>query len=219
VGSGVREQEESGVVAALDSFLEPFHRAADVGAGTGHYTSLLARRCASVVAVEPSPPMRQYLRERIRNERLSNVQLVAGRLPGPPVIDQEVDVVVCIGVLQYVPDLRAAVASLSGLVRPGGRVIFSVAPATRGALWYACQEHLGRRRVRLRSDAQILEATHGAGLAVESLTTRAGVTRVASTVRIAGAQLQRTGTDRSAATEPGTPHHSSLSRDAAGAGG
>lgn len=180
VGKGVREQEESGVVAVLDSFLAPSHRAADVGAGTGHYTSLLARRCASVVAIEPSPRMRRYLRQRLAAEELSNVRLVAGRLPVPPALECEVDVVVCVGVLQYIWDLQVAVASLAAMVRPGGRVIFSVTPASRGALWYACQEHLGRRRIRLRSDGQILEATDRAGLAVESMTTFAGVTRLVS---------------------------------------
>lgn len=184
-GKDVRRAEEAGVLAVLDPFLDPAHHAADVGAGPGHYTLLLARRCASVVAVDANPSMRAYLRDRLDGDGLTNVQVMCGRLPEQPALDTQVDVVVCIGVLQYVEDLHAAVASLAGIVRPGGRVIFSVTPATRSARGYARQELLlGRRRVWLRTDSEVRAATDRAGLKlVDPMQTHAGVTRVVSTER------------------------------------
>ena len=183
VGAGVRRAEEQGVIAALDEFLEPSQRAADIGAGTGHYTLLLARRCASVVAVDASPRMRGYLRERLDSENVANVKVIAGRLPEQPATETEVDVVVCVGVLQYVQDLNASVASLAGMVRPGGRVIFTVTPATREVRSYARQEFLGRRRIWLRTDPEIRQAAAQAELTIESLKTFADVTRLATAVR------------------------------------
>ncbi len=183
VGIRVRKQEQAGVLAALDPFLKPSHRAADVGAGTGHYTLMLARRCTSVIATDPSPSMRRYLRHRLEAEGVSNVRLMAGRVPEWPAVGIEVDVVVCVGVLQYVPDLHAAIASLARIVRPGGRVIFTVTPATRDARGYARQERFGRRQIWLRTDPEIHDAADGAGLTVASTVTLTGVTRLATTVK------------------------------------
>lgn len=183
VGIRVRKQEQAGVLAALEPFLKPSHRAADVGAGTGHYTLMLARRCTSVIATDPNPSMRRYLRHRLEAENVSNVRLMAGRVPEWPAVGIEVDVVVCVGVLQYVPDLNAAVACLARIVQPGGRVIFTVTPATRDARGYARQERFGRRQIWLRTDAEIHAAAEAAGLTVRGLVTVAGVTRLASTVR------------------------------------
>ncbi len=184
-GKDVRREEEAGVLAVLDPFLDPSHEAADIGAGPGHYTLLLARRCASVVAVDANPSMRAYLRDRLVDEGVTNARVMAGRLPEQPPLDSQVDVVVCIGVLQYVQELHTAIASLAGIVRPGGRVIFSVTPATRSARGYARQELLlGHRRVWLRTDSEVRAATDTAGLRlVGPMQTHAGVTRVVSTAR------------------------------------
>jgi precorrin-6B methylase 2 len=53
----------------------------DIGAGTGAWAALMARRARMVTAIEPSPAMLQVLRERIDAEGIRNVEIVRGRWP------------------------------------------------------------------------------------------------------------------------------------------
>jgi len=179
VGIRTRAEETALVSSALEESLRPHHRVADVGAGTGHYTALLAARCANVLAVDASPEMLGYLRRRLAKSRFDNVVVRAARLPDPLALDAPVDGVVCVGVLQYIEDLGAALQVLAGAVVSGGWLVFTVTPQTREAQRYAGQERRTRRRIYLRTDEDLLIAAAGAGLEVRSLATAACVTRVA----------------------------------------
>ena len=52
IGSLLRRRDDRIVHAALDRLLEPRDEVLEVGAGTGHYTLAVARRCARVVALD-----------------------------------------------------------------------------------------------------------------------------------------------------------------------
>ncbi len=54
----------------------------DVGAGTGSWSMLLARKARKVTAVEPSPAMREVLEEELAAEGIGNVEVVGGFWPG-----------------------------------------------------------------------------------------------------------------------------------------
>lgn len=63
--------------------LRPTDTVMDIGAGSGRYLPYLARACAHVVAVEPSPAMRGHLERRIADERLENVSVLPASWPAP----------------------------------------------------------------------------------------------------------------------------------------
>src|SRR5215472_358934 len=64
---------------ALATLIGPDDVVIDVGAGGGRVAVPLARRCREVVAVEPSPSMRQVLEEEIARHRVHNIRVVAAR--------------------------------------------------------------------------------------------------------------------------------------------
>lgn len=66
----------------IASRVEPGSTVLDVGAGTGSWSMLLARRARKVTAVEPSPAMRDVLRESLAAEGIDNVEVVGGFWPG-----------------------------------------------------------------------------------------------------------------------------------------
>jgi SAM-dependent methyltransferase len=68
--------------------LRPQDRVLDIGAGTGRYEPVLAGAVAEVLAVEPSPAMREQLERRVAEERLANVRIIPERWP-------EADVPMC----------------------------------------------------------------------------------------------------------------------------
>ena len=108
IGSLLRRRDDRIVHAALDRVLEPEHEVLEVGAGTGHYTLTVARRCARVAALDAAPEMVEYLETRAAAEGATNVETAIGSLPDGIEATGPFDGVICLGVLGYVPDLERA---------------------------------------------------------------------------------------------------------------
>jgi SAM-dependent methyltransferase len=104
-----------GVLAdALD--LRPGRQVAEVGAGTGKFTRLLALTGARVIAVEPVAAMRARLAE-----LLPRVEIVDGLAESTGLADGSVDVVVAAQAWHWF-DPAAALAEVERITRPGGRL-------------------------------------------------------------------------------------------------
>jgi SAM-dependent methyltransferase len=88
--------------------LRPNDTVLDIGAGTGRYVPTLARACARLIALEPSPAMRGHLEQRIADERLDNVSVVAEGWPAPvPQCDVVISAHVVYAVREIGPFLQA----------------------------------------------------------------------------------------------------------------
>lgn len=83
----------------------------DVGAGTGRQTLQLAPHVGHVIAVEPSPAMREFMAREVDQRGLTNVEIVADRWQDARV--PVVDIVVCANVLYDVQDLVPFVSKLA----------------------------------------------------------------------------------------------------------
>jgi SAM-dependent methyltransferase len=104
-----------GVLAdALD--LGPGKVVAEVGAGTGKFTRLLALTGARVIAVEPVAAMRARLAE-----LLPRVEIVDGLAEATGLADGSVDAVVAAQAWHWF-DPAAALAEVERITRPGGRL-------------------------------------------------------------------------------------------------
>src|SRR5919205_1126231 len=120
LGAVIRRREEVAVYDFLDGTLELTHSVLEVGCGTGNYTVPLARRCARMVAVDASPKMLRYTRERLDRRGLTSVETRLGRLPGtgqPP--QPGFDGTLAVGVLNYTENLEGALRSLTSVLKPG----------------------------------------------------------------------------------------------------
>ncbi len=97
----------------------------DVGAGQGTQALRLAAQGFSVVAAEPDAAMREVLVSRLTSEPVdvhARVQVVDVGTDDLAELAENgpFDVVLCHGVLMYLPDAGPAVVTLSDLVAPGG---------------------------------------------------------------------------------------------------
>ena len=115
-------QKPHAVIQALA--LKPDSVVADLGAGTGYFTTLIARRADTVLAVEPVPDMQRVLRERCVREGVGNVTVIGGSALelGSAVPDGTVDSAVLVSCLHHLHRRPEVYASLARAVRPGGRL-------------------------------------------------------------------------------------------------
>lgn len=111
----------------------PPARVLDVGAGQGTQAVRLAKLGYAVTAVEPDPEMRRLFiaaageqttevraRLDLRTGRLGQLAEALDHRATPTGTGVEFDVVLCHGVLMYLPSSEAAITELAGLVRAGG---------------------------------------------------------------------------------------------------
>jgi ubiquinone/menaquinone biosynthesis C-methylase UbiE/transposase-like protein len=99
-------------------------KVADIGAGEGALTLLLARFCKQVVAVDLSPRMLMTLRNTADAAGLGDrVSTCEGDLEKLPLADGEMDVVFISQALHHAAQPGAAIREAARVLRPGGRLV------------------------------------------------------------------------------------------------
>ena len=117
--SAQRAPQPDGFMRFLLPHLRPSDRLIDVGAGTGRYEPLLAGAVAELLAVEPSPSMRAQLEQRLADQQLANVRIIANTWPNAdtPACDVAIAAHVLYGVREIEPFLL-------GMAAAAGRACF-----------------------------------------------------------------------------------------------
>jgi SAM-dependent methyltransferase len=101
-----------------------YGRALELGAGSGYFTALIARRARSVIAIEPVADLQQVARERCAAARLDNVDVVGSTAfdLGAHVPTGSIDSAFIIQSLHHFHRRPEVFAELGRVVRPGGRL-------------------------------------------------------------------------------------------------
>lgn len=96
----------------------------ELGCGAGEDTLLLARRAATVYAMDISAPLVRLAGHRLgANGARSHVRFLVGSAHTIPLADETVDVVFGVAVLHHL-DLSVAAREVARVLRRGGRAIF-----------------------------------------------------------------------------------------------
>jgi ArsR family transcriptional regulator len=93
----------------------------DLGCGTGETSATLAPFVQHVIAVDASAAMLQAARKRL--QAFDNVELRRGELEGLPIDDARLDAATMMLVLHHVSEPARALAEVSRVLKPGGRLI------------------------------------------------------------------------------------------------
>lgn len=102
--------------------LLPPLRIADLGAGEGTLTQLLAKRAQNVIAVDLSPKMVELGRALAKEHGFDNLDYRLGDLENPPIEPGSVDLVIFSQALHHAANPQAAIQAAHRLLVPGGRV-------------------------------------------------------------------------------------------------
>jgi ubiquinone/menaquinone biosynthesis C-methylase UbiE len=123
-----REQTEK-VRDILDALqAEPGKRIADVGAGEGFYTFRIAKAVGStgrVPAVDVSEKYLEKLRERLKQDNITNVDVVVGAVDDPRLSPNSFDAVLIYNAYHEMTTPEPILKSILAALKPGGRLVMS----------------------------------------------------------------------------------------------
>jgi ubiquinone/menaquinone biosynthesis C-methylase UbiE len=123
IGSRAWWQLPDRVIASLD--VKPGDTVADIGAGDGYFTFLLAEAVGPngrVFAVEVNDELVDTLRRKARDEKYSAVQAVKGEFDDPLLPDGELDLIFLCNSYHHIQNRPEYFSRLRGDLKPGGRV-------------------------------------------------------------------------------------------------
>jgi ArsR family transcriptional regulator len=95
---------------------------ADLGAGEGHLSQLLAKRAARVIAVDNSEKMVEYGASLARENGILNLEYRFGDIENPPIDSETVDLVLLSQALHHASNPGRALLAAHRILRPGGQV-------------------------------------------------------------------------------------------------
>jgi 2-polyprenyl-3-methyl-5-hydroxy-6-metoxy-1,4-benzoquinol methylase len=96
---------------------------ADLGAGEGLLSELLARRCKKVIAVDNSEKIVAFGAAKAKKNNLKNLEFRLGDLQSPPVEAESVDLVILSQALHHAEEPAAAIAAAHRILKTGGQVM------------------------------------------------------------------------------------------------
>lgn len=105
--------------------LTPKIKIADLGAGEGLISQLLARRAEQVTCIDNSPKMVEFGSELAKKNGFSNLSYKLGDIEAVPLKDKSVDLALLSQALHHAPHPQQAVQEAFRILKPGGQLIIS----------------------------------------------------------------------------------------------
>lgn len=96
---------------------------ADLGAGEGTLSQLLARRAKQVIAVDNSEKMVEFGAQTAKENGFENLEYRLGDIEEPPIEKESVDLAILSQALHHAATPARAIAAAFGILKPGGRLM------------------------------------------------------------------------------------------------
>ncbi|HVU26490.1 MAG TPA: metalloregulator ArsR/SmtB family transcription factor [Verrucomicrobiae bacterium] len=96
---------------------------ADLGAGEGLLSELLARRAKKVIAVDNSEKIVEFGKAKAKKNHLKNLEFRLGDLQTPPIDANSVDLVILSQALHHAENPADALTAAHNILKPGGQIL------------------------------------------------------------------------------------------------
>ncbi|GAA5495613.1 transcriptional regulator, ArsR family [Rubritalea squalenifaciens DSM 18772] len=100
-----------------------YETVADLGAGEGTLSQLLAQRAKKVIAIDNSEKMVEFGKELAKENKLPNLEYRLGDIESPPIDDASVDLVIFSQALHHAQKPERALVSAARILKPGGTIV------------------------------------------------------------------------------------------------
>ena len=119
------EEQPQKMVKALG--LKSTEVVADIGAGTGYISQLLARQVpkGKVLAVDVQPEMIELLKQRIKKSKITNIQPQLGTEQSPELPAASIDLAIMVDAYHEFSYPHEMIAGIVAALKPGGRVVLA----------------------------------------------------------------------------------------------
>jgi ubiquinone/menaquinone biosynthesis C-methylase UbiE len=100
---------------------------ADIGAGSGYYSFRMAKLVApkgKILAVDIQKEMLDIIRDRMKKDKIENVEPILGAEADPKLKDESVDVILLVDVYHEFAQPYEMTEKMVKALKPGGRLIF-----------------------------------------------------------------------------------------------
>jgi ubiquinone/menaquinone biosynthesis C-methylase UbiE len=121
-----RENEEAPSKAIDLLELKPGMVVADIGAGSGYYSSRIAKQvgpAGHVYATDIQPGMIAILERRIKSEALTNVTAILGGMDDPKLPANAIDLAIMVDVYHELQEPQLFLQRLKAAFKPNGRLV------------------------------------------------------------------------------------------------
>ena len=96
---------------------------ADLGAGEGTFSQLLAQRAERVIALDTSEAMVEYGSKVAKENGFTNLEYRHGDIEAPPIDENEVDIAFFSQALHHAQKPQMAIEAAYRILKPGGRIV------------------------------------------------------------------------------------------------
>jgi len=122
-----REEEENPTKIIELLKLKEGEVVADIGAGSGYYTFRMAKLVGAkgkVVAVDIQKEMLDIIRDRMKKEKVENIEPLLGTEADPKLKDESVDVILLVDVYHEFEYPHEMAEKMVKALKPSGRIVF-----------------------------------------------------------------------------------------------
>jgi precorrin-6B methylase 2 len=121
----VTEEQPQKMIAALG--LKSTDVVADIGAGTGYISQLIARQVpdGKVLAIDVQPEMIALLQQRIAKSKITNIQPQLGTEQSPELAAESIDLAIMVDAYHEFSYPHEMMAGIVSALKPGGRVVLA----------------------------------------------------------------------------------------------
>lgn len=97
--------------------------AADLGCGSGYFTTILARQVKKVYAIDVQKEMLDFLEDKVRKMKISNIEPLLSEAEEIPLANHSVDFLMSVNTLHEFDDRDKMIGEMNRVIKPHGRLL------------------------------------------------------------------------------------------------